>query len=208
MQVMIILSGNPPSSELINQISATTDFIIAADGGARTLPLSGIEPNLVVGDFDSVRPESLPSHWKVKLETDQFTTDFEKALTNLPTRDPDSIVILGGLGGRIDHELTNLLIASRIPSVIPVKFIADDCSIYRITTVFQHKFPVGDTVSLIPWNQATNIRTRGLKWELQGQNMNAASQLGQSNEVVNSLVQIEISTGIIYFVHNHGSPPE
>ena len=52
------------------------DYVIAADGGYRTLKARGIEPDFVMGDFDSLgyRPDhpNVETHPVMKDDTDQI----------------------------------------------------------------------------------------------------------------------------------------
>ena len=92
------------------------DFVIAADGGFEKIHQLGIEPDLVIGDFDSLGyvpvGDNVEKHKVMKNETDMMIcvkTALHKGFNN--------IVIFGGTGGRIDHTFANiqtLLYASQL----------------------------------------------------------------------------------------------
>ena len=92
------------------------DFVIAADGGFEKIHQLGIEPDLVIGDFDSLGyvpvGGNVEKHKVMKNETDMMIcvkTALHKGFNN--------IVIFGGTGGRIDHTFANiqtLLYASQL----------------------------------------------------------------------------------------------
>ncbi len=83
-------------------------FVICADGGLSHAKRQGIEPDLIVGDFDSFgqipRGENVRVHPVAKDETDSFlAADYalERGCTDF--------LIYGGLGGsRFDHTLANV----------------------------------------------------------------------------------------------------
>ena len=86
----------------------TSDIIIAADKGYEVLLRNGIEPDMVLGDFDSLK--YVPNHKNTivhpakKAATDTFLS-VEKGF-DLGFR---NFVILGGIGGkRIDHTIANM----------------------------------------------------------------------------------------------------
>ncbi len=81
------------------------DFIIAADAGYRQL--GGIKPDLVVGDFDSLgfvpEGETVVRHPVRKDDTDTLL-----AVKLGLSKGYRQFIILGGIGGRLDHTVANL----------------------------------------------------------------------------------------------------
>ena len=52
----VIISGSPETHpEFIRQAVKPDDYVICADRGYEFASLGGVEPNLVVGDFDSYK---------------------------------------------------------------------------------------------------------------------------------------------------------
>src|SRR5437870_1173139 len=92
------------------------DKVVAADGGSMLADRLGIVPHLIVGDGDSI-DVTLLAHWReagipfaayehrLKAETDTELA----ALAALQWQ-PEYLVILGALGGRLDHTLANILL--------------------------------------------------------------------------------------------------
>ena len=82
------------------------DYIIAADGGYRSLRARGIEPDFVMGDFDSLgyRPEhpNVETHPVMKDDTD-LGLAVRWALAHGYRR----LVMAGALGGRIDQTIVS-----------------------------------------------------------------------------------------------------
>ena len=83
------------------------DYVIAADGGYRSLRARGIEPDFVMGDFDSLgyRPEhpNVETHPVMKDDTD-LGLAVRWALGHGYRR----LVMAGALGGRIDQTIASL----------------------------------------------------------------------------------------------------
>ena len=89
--------------------SADGAYVIAADSGLVTAEKLGLEPALIVGDFDSytgVLPEG-PQILRVPAEKDE--TDTVLACRMAAERGYRRLMIAGGTGGRADHELSNIL---------------------------------------------------------------------------------------------------
>jgi thiamine pyrophosphokinase len=166
---------------------------------------AGVRPQTVVGDFDSQNPDDLPADWSVVREEDQNSTDFEKALSVVPDATRE-LVILGGLGRRLDHTLTNLLIATEIDPSIRIHFSDTQADLFRITpdTPWEGHPPTGSCISLIPLQEAAGAQTAGLQWNLNGCTMGSSTQLGQSNRVEGP-VRISITSGTLWLWLGSGS---
>ena len=83
------------------------DYVIAADGGYRSLKARGIEPDFVMGDFDSLgyRPDhpNVETHPVMKDDTD-LGLAVRWALVHGYRR----LVMAGALGGRLDQTIASL----------------------------------------------------------------------------------------------------
>lgn len=206
MKVLIVLNGEPPEASLLAWRAKEADYIAAADGGAHALLDAGLKPDLIVGDMDSFAPETLvPSdaHPQVLREPDQDSTDFEKALRNLPTdAPPEQIILLGATGGRSDHFLTNLLVASEIPEETRVALDAGDEFIERVTPARPVRIVgrKGSVVSLLPLATAEGVTTEGLRWELKDARMAPGLLLGQSNEALKDEGRVSITGGRLFVI--------
>jgi thiamine pyrophosphokinase len=203
MNILIFLGGEKPSAELSAIAARRADLVIAADSGFDAARDCGIQPHIVTGDFDSIS-EVPASGCEVIPAPEQDATDFQKALRQLPA-EARSIEILGGTGLRSDHFLTNLLIAAGLPPDVTVIFHDNTQSIYRINPdrPFSMDLRPGTTVSLIPFCTCTGVSSSGLHWNLSDVAMGPGQQLGQSNRVEETRVNIYLSDGILYAIVNH-----
>ena len=86
---------------------APGDYVIAADRGFDSLMAYGVTPDLAVGDFDSLGHR--PNHPNViQLPTEKDDTDMVYALREGLGLGYRRFVLLGGVGGRLEHTLANL----------------------------------------------------------------------------------------------------
>jgi thiamine pyrophosphokinase len=162
-------------------------------------------PDIILGDLDSL-PESENTmsefpHVKLVHMKEQDTTDFEKALlwvkknTNLK-----KLIILGGLGKRTDHLVTNLLVASVIDESLQITF-DDDCEwIQRVTPFCPLRLNgrKGSNLSILPIRESIGVQTKGLKWELVGETIGGSRIIGQSNSCLSDSVEISCASGSFY----------
>ena len=86
---------------------APGDYVIAADRGYDSLMAFGVHPDLVVGDFDSLG--HTPNHPNViQLPAEKDDTDMFFALRKGLELGYRRFVLLGGVGGRMEHTYANL----------------------------------------------------------------------------------------------------
>lgn len=93
-------------------LPAFDDDLIGIDHGA-IIAMQANRPMIVaIGDFDSISHDELAqleAYTKlIKLSTHKNETDSEAAINYAQMLGYDEIILYGGLGGRIDHELINL----------------------------------------------------------------------------------------------------
>ena len=85
---------------------------IGIDSGALLCMNQNILMTYAIGDFDSISKEDfkkLKTYTTcIKLNPEKNETDSEAAILLTLEKGYDSIILYGGLGGRIDHELANL----------------------------------------------------------------------------------------------------
>ena len=204
MTTLIILGGEKPSVPLARIVANRARKVIAADSGYHPALESGLEPDVLTGDFDSIGSVPEETAFKVVPAPEQDATDFEKALRQVPD-DCRELEILGGTGLRSDHFLTNLLIAAGLPEEMSVVFHDDTQSIYRLTPAspVSLKVQVGSIVSLIPFASCTGVTTTGLHWNLDRAPMGPRKGLGQSNRADREDLAVSLESGTLYLIINH-----
>ncbi|MCG0732256.1 hypothetical protein IMAU60055_01371 [Lactiplantibacillus plantarum] len=87
---------------------------VGADRGALRLVKRGIQPVMVVGDFDSIDAAELQTVkdalvGAIVVKPDQDHTDTQLAIKSIFEQlQPDAVHLYGATGGRIDHLLANM----------------------------------------------------------------------------------------------------
>lgn len=110
---VVLLGGCPPrSAELLGYIRRSA-FVAAADSGASAALAAGRRPDLLVGDFDSLDAAALAECRRAQVEicslpVHKDQTDGEYLLGRLAGLGYSRLLIMGGLGGRLDHTLANI----------------------------------------------------------------------------------------------------
>ena len=101
------------SEYYINLLKQEPGDLYCADGGANLVKKLNMTPKEIWGDLDSVASDILEEYAKSgtiikKFPKDKDYTDGELILKHVSAMDYDKIIIIGGLGGRRDHELSNI----------------------------------------------------------------------------------------------------
>lgn len=174
-----LLGGGAAEASLLHDMLKLAPVLIAADGGANMAIAEALMPERVIGDFDSVTPETLaaiPAGRHVRL-AEQETTDFEKCLSRI---DAPFVLGVGFLGARVDHTLAawNVLVRHRGRRCIlvgpdDVAFAAPD----RLVLPLQP----GTRLSLFPMAPVRG-ESRGLRWPIDGIAFAPGGRIGTSNE--------------------------
>ncbi|MEP6660618.1 MAG: thiamine diphosphokinase [Acidimicrobiales bacterium] len=200
----IIFSGGTPPHPGITSVLPADRHVIAADSGMDHALALGIEVDLLVGDLDSVRPESIALAKKVERHPwDKDVTDLELALLAALDRGEPTLVVAGG-GGRLDH------LAAEFAVLASPRWAALDLQIWMGPNML---LPVhsgqcravdgayGATVTLLAvLGPATGVTTTGLRWALDDATLLPDSTRGVSNVLTEPLATIEVKEGVVVVV--------
>ena len=108
MKKCVIFAARPVEPELRPWCEGAS-LVIAADAGWRWARALGVEPDILLGDYDSDRPPAdVPAGRIDRLPAEKDDTDTHYAARRALEEGCGQVVILGGLGGRLDHTLANM----------------------------------------------------------------------------------------------------
>ena len=210
----IIIAGGQTGDQDWQRWVREGDWIIGANGGAALALAWGLLPDLVIGDMDSLPEEARAvlaaegcrfiEHPRAKDET-----DLELALVHAVQEGAREIVVLGALGGRLDHALANILLLT-LPSLagVPVRIAEGDqqALLVRGGEAVELAGARGELVSLVPLGgDVRGVISRGLAWALKEDTLRFGSSRGVSNEMTSSKAGIQVGEGLLLVVH--GPPP-
>ncbi len=206
MNIVVVLAGLPPGNAVLKQFCPRADKVIAVDGGYLAFQGSGLLPDVLIGDLDSLGADpAIDGSVQVESRPSQDETDLQKALTYCRSLgDIESIIVLGGTGLRTDHLLNNLLILAGMPASLEICMISASEAIYRVTPEFSFakRISMGKALSIIPITDCTSVNTSGLEWDLDHAKMGVSHRLSQSNRVQVDEVTIQCGSGILYVIVN------
>lgn len=172
--------------------------IYCADGGANLLEKLGIFPREIWGDLDSVSEEILRKYEEVGVGIKRFPkekdfTDGELVLQYVTEKEYDKIVIIGGLGGRKDHELTNLNLIFKFKNL---SFITEQEEIFEIEKDKVILFQKGKTISFVPFSEKVEgLTLKGVKYPLDKYTLHRGDSICMSNIIEEDRCEISFEKG-------------
>jgi len=198
-KTILFLNGDLPSVKSIKSYCKPDDYIICADGGANGIVKSGIVPNIILGDLDSITPANLIYFKKKGVEvrkiSEQDTTDFEKSLFYILEHNLNNIIVFGAVSSRPDHTLNNFSIMKRYYKILDIKMIDKEFEIFYIKKIISFESEVGKTVSFMAMPTVKGITTKGLKYSLNNETLEFGVREGTLNKTSARRVNISFKSG-------------
>ncbi len=182
--------------------------MIAADSGLEVTEKYGLSPDLIIGDMDSIKDDSILdkySEGKIRRYShEKDETDTEIALRKAFEMGCGKIAVIGGGGGRIDHvfALLNLFERKKRPYI----WITHRDVIMDVGDQIVIDTRTGETVSFFPvGKEPAEMESEGLKWSLDQLSWKRG-MFGISNEAVSGKVKIGMKSGRLIMVRQLGEP--
>lgn len=210
-RALLFVNGDQFDQAAVQMFVQPGDFLVAVDGGLRYTTRLGLDPDLLIGDLDSVSAQEIDRVSRaqgrvVRHPVDKDETDLELALLAVLRAGYREIIILGALGGRLDMSLANISLLL-LPELAACDVRLED----GIEEVFLIRAgspgagisgQVGDRVSLLPWGgPAVGIRTEGLFYPLDGETLFPERTRGISNRMVVDQAKVVLESGLLVCIH-------
>jgi len=181
------------------------DYLIAADGGYRRCCEAGLQPDLVIGDFDSMA--EIPDREHVlRLPVEKDDTDMLAAIREGLRRGFRRFRLYGGTGGkRPEHTLANLQCLMFLAKRGARGWLYDDgtvCTVLRDGTLRLQGS--GDLSVFAMDGPVRGLCLRGLKYTLEDGELTPDFPLGVSNSFLCETAEITVREGtlLIYYGTN------
>lgn len=206
----LIISGGNVTKEILKDVLENNSFdnIIAVDKGLEILDECKIEPNYIIGDFDSVNTRIVNRYNNaniIKLNPEKDFTDTHMAIKLALEIKSSYIVILGAIGTRIDHTIANIHVLKEcMERKIMCEIINENNKIMLINKScyidLDKKYKY---VSLIPLTtNVTGVTLKGFKYFLKNATLSIGKSIGVSNEQIEEKAKIELKEGILICIRS------
>ncbi|WP_340244307.1 thiamine diphosphokinase [Roseobacter sp. HKCCA2468] len=186
--LICLIGGGAVDFEAVQDLVARGAILVAADGGADHARALGLQPVAVIGDMDSISPETRDQFGDVLHHIpEQDSTDFEKSLLVL---DVAGIIGFGFLGPRADHGLAAMQALARHQGAPVILQSAQDV-VFHLPAHREMAFelPRDTRVSLFPFASVA-CAAEGLRWPLDGLTFDPMGQIGTSNKATGGALRL------------------
>jgi thiamine pyrophosphokinase len=209
-----LVAGGPLSLVPDFQLFDDSEVVwVGIDRGVFYLLNAGIKPAMAFGDFDSVTVEELAEIEKEVSDLKKFIpekdeTDMELALNWAIEQQPESILIFGATGGRLDHLMANiqLLLKPLQQGInIPTEIIDTKNILYvkKPGTYTVNKLDDFKYISFLPATPSVSGMTlENFKYPLKDCHIPMGSTLCISNELIRGHGTFSFSEGILIVVRS------
>ena len=186
---------------------AEQDLVIAVDGGLSYCSALGVEPDLILGDFDSVSPDEakavealeqqIPDRI-MRLPREKDDTDMLAALKEGLNRGYRDFRIYGGTGGRFDHTLANIQCLLFLKKQGAVGYLVDGTGMILVLMDESVEFQEGleGYLSLFSLTEeSVGVTIRGMKYPLEQAVIRNDFPVGISNEFTGERAVVSVEKG-------------
>jgi thiamine pyrophosphokinase len=207
-KAIIICGGLIEDDFVLGAIKAhKPDCIIAVDKGLEFLHQHNIEPDAIVGDFDSVCENVISQYVREKAlcihqhDSNKAKSDTELAIEVALDLRQEELLILGATGNRMDHFWGNVQ-SIKIPLDVGIKsMILDSKNRIRLLCedfVLSKEECFGNYFSLFPLGETVeNVSLEGAKYPLKNESLTPWNSRCISNEIAEEELKITFRDGIV-----------
>ena len=200
-RAVVIAGGEIISYERVRSFLKPEDYYIFCDSGLFHKEGLNVEPDLIIGDFDS--------HEKVDTGSEIITlpemkddTDFLSGVKLALKRGFKDFLLLGMTGRRMDHTLCNLYLLSCIKSHHGRALIVDDWS--EMEVVEKEEVFISDSYayfSLIAWKgKCEGVNIENALYPLSSAVIEPEYQYGISNEPLKGGSRVWVEKGSLLLI--------
>lgn len=207
MRTAVVVAGGGPLSEAAVAAVPGSAVVIGADGGVAAALAAGLSVDHAVGDFDSLSPGALEDVKRSGAQvhrhpTDKDATDLELAMELAVELGVRSLVVLGAWGERFDHLLGEVaLLASDRWRDVTVEARLGDAEVQVVRRSLMLSGLAGELVTLLAvGGPARGVRTTGLRFPLDGEELVPGTTRGVSNELVGGSATVSVASGVLLVI--------
>lgn len=202
----LFLNGNLKGRKefFVNFINSNKGDIYCADGGANHCHKLGFIPKEIWGDFDSIKKEVKEFFENKKVKFEKFkkekdNTDAELILNEISTK-YDKVYCIAGLGGEIEHELTNINLLTKYKNLI---FLTSKKEIFKIENEYTFENHINKKISFIIFSdEIKKLNLNGFKYDVSDLNLIKGDTRCISNIIESNKAKISLETGSLICIKN------
>ncbi len=199
----VIIGGGTCCSELLKSHITSDDFIICADSGYDYAIDADIYPDLLIGDFDSIKAVPKCGNM-ITLPVEKDVTDSVAAFNEGVKLGYASFVLFGGTGGRFEHTFANISLMADASRKNIDFIMMDDKHTFRCITNSSLKisYKPNQQISVFAYGgKAVGVTEKGFHYPLNDYDLCAFNgSLGTSNDIIEEYGEISVKSGTLLII--------
>jgi thiamine pyrophosphokinase len=169
--LVIVANGEFPKNSIPLEVLSNAKYIIACDGAIDKLVKNGCNPNLIIGDLDSISAKSMKKYKDIIFEiSNQSENDLRKAINYAKENNINEISIVGSTGDREDHLIGNIFSLFNYPNIKIIIF-TDTGTFELINKSQKIKSFNGQKISIFTLDNTIIIESKHLKYNFNKTNI-------------------------------------
>lgn len=207
MNSVIFCGGDIEDYESIKKYVQDAQLTFCVDSGARHCRKLQIIPDYLIGDFDSINEEDFTSLVEagasvMRFSSEKDMTDSELAIEIAYEKGCRRIILLGAIGSRIDHMLSNVFLLKKLADLnVEGIIINENNEIRLINDYIELKSEKDNFLSLLPvGGNAVGVTTRGLYYPLTDATLEVGSSWGVSNRFTADSASVSVKKGYLLVI--------
>ena len=186
----------------IREIITEDDYVIFCDSGLKHMKALCVTPSLIIGDFDSHENPNLDVE-TIVLPCEKDDTDTVFAVKEAVKRGFDEFILIGVIGGRLDHTLGNVSILLYLDSLSKKGVIIDDYS--QMEIVSKEPAFIDDSYAFFSLLNITGVAQgvtiKNAKYPLDNAEITCEYQYAVSNEVISGkTAEVSVQNGRLLLI--------
>ena len=150
-------NGPCPTHPIVKDRLRSINTFFCVDGGADKLITMGYNPDVILGDLDSIKKREKAYNCAIVYLEDQSKNDLEKSVCWCANQGIKELELFGFSYGRDDHHLANLLIMKDFSDKIRMKMYTEKSLIFCINEHSTFLSKANQTVSIFTLTKSTTI---------------------------------------------------
>lgn len=208
MRCIILANGEYGEVDAYQNLFRSGDVVLCADGGANYAYELGLIPDIIIGDMDSILPEVKCFFAAKNVSMRQFSrdkdfTDTQLALDIAQEWGATEILMLGTLGKRLDHTLSNLYYGMElVQKGIKLTHYTPESWVHIINQDIEIVGSRGDIVSVVALTQeARGVSEVGFDFALDNAVLEKSKPYAISNRLTEGKGKVSVHQGILAVIH-------
>jgi thiamine pyrophosphokinase len=208
MRCIILANGEYGEIEAYKNLFQDSDTVLCADGGANYAYKLGLIPDSIIGDMDSIQPEVREFYEARNVAMRKFPrhkdfTDTQLALDIAQERAFTEILMLGTLGRRLDHTLSNLYCGMElVERGIKITHYTPESWVHIINHDIEIEGKRGDIISVLAMTQeARGVSEIGFDYVLDNTVLVKSNPYAISNRLAGNKGKIIVQEGTLAVIH-------